>query len=357
MGYQIRIVPEVQAWLAALRTADRTVASLVDEAIEALRVAGESLGPPLIVPLDQPSQDNPPPQHNPPLHNPPQGRPEPHRHESAAGWDTWRARAEQQVDHVEDYLGNLVAGLANGAAAVLWPLVPPDQHADGRPDLDLAYQRQLEMLTKVRRGVADVATFRKRVELQIDQLDRHVSDLAERAAAARAAGQGDVAADFSARQSAGARRLAELRERSADLGQEEERLTLASQRLQAKIDAFRIRKEARKATWTATEAAAEAARAEAMIDDMIAEADRPAPGAGGLDPGSASPSPQTENPLELSELRPGAPQLIVARILFTVEEPGTAVLLGAGTERDWLRAWHAEATALSRARYRRDKTG
>ena len=45
-----------------------------------------------------------------------------------------------------------------------------DRAEDPRETLDYSYQRQLEMLTKVRRGVADVATSRKRVELQINQL-------------------------------------------------------------------------------------------------------------------------------------------------------------------------------------------
>jgi hypothetical protein len=351
MGYQIRIVPEVQTWLAELRTADRTVAALVDDAIAALRVAGESLGPPLVVPLDDSPLDNPP------LDNPFRRSRESHRGEGVAGWDTWRALAEQRVDQLEDYIANLVAGLAAGAVAVLWPLAPQDEHVEGRPDLDLSYQRQLEMLTQVRRGTAEVATSRKRVELQIEQLQQHVSELAEQVGAGRAAEQDDVAAQVAARQSAAATQLAQLRERYADLEREEKRLTLAGQRLQAKVDAFRTRKETRKATWTATEALAAAARAEVMIDDMIAEAERLVSKVGAPDPGSAGSPQQTEEPLELSELRPGAPQLIVARILFTVEPPGTAVLLAAGTERDWLRVWHAQAAAQSRTRYRRDRTG
>ena len=47
-----------------------------------------------------------------------------------------------------------------------------DQAEDPRETLDYSYQRQLELLTKVRRGVADVATSRKRVELQVNQLER-----------------------------------------------------------------------------------------------------------------------------------------------------------------------------------------
>ena len=49
-----------------------------------------------------------------------------------------------------------------------------DKAEDPRETLDYSYQRQLEMLTKVRRGVADVATSRKRVELQLNQLQTAV---------------------------------------------------------------------------------------------------------------------------------------------------------------------------------------
>ena len=45
-----------------------------------------------------------------------------------------------------------------------------DRAEDPRETLDYSYKRQLELLTKVRRGVADVATSRKRVELQAAQL-------------------------------------------------------------------------------------------------------------------------------------------------------------------------------------------
>jgi phage shock protein A len=47
-----------------------------------------------------------------------------------------------------------------------------DRMEDPRETLDYSYQTQLELLQKVRRGVADVATSRKRVELQINQLQQ-----------------------------------------------------------------------------------------------------------------------------------------------------------------------------------------
>jgi hypothetical protein len=47
-----------------------------------------------------------------------------------------------------------------------------DRYQDPRETLDHSYERTLEMLQKMRRAVADVATSRKRVELQAQQLQR-----------------------------------------------------------------------------------------------------------------------------------------------------------------------------------------
>ena len=44
-----------------------------------------------------------------------------------------------------------------------------DRAEDPREVLDYSYEQQLEIVQKVRRGVADVATSRERVELQITQ--------------------------------------------------------------------------------------------------------------------------------------------------------------------------------------------
>jgi phage shock protein A len=45
-----------------------------------------------------------------------------------------------------------------------------DRAEDPREALDYSYERQVQMLAQVRRGVADVATSRKRLELQAVQL-------------------------------------------------------------------------------------------------------------------------------------------------------------------------------------------
>ena len=52
-----------------------------------------------------------------------------------------------------------------------------DRAEDPRETLDYSYQKQLELLQKVRRGVADVATSRKRLELQLHQLQQQSDKL------------------------------------------------------------------------------------------------------------------------------------------------------------------------------------
>ncbi|RYE74825.1 MAG: PspA/IM30 family protein [Myxococcales bacterium] len=129
-----------------------------------------------------------------------------------------------------------------------------DKAEDPRETLDYSYQRQVEMLTKVRRGVADVATSRKRVELQMNQLEAQAAKLTEQAQKAIGMGREDLAREALTRKSALTGQIQDLSAQHAQLQGEEEKLTLASQRLQAKVESFRTRKETIKATYTAAEA-------------------------------------------------------------------------------------------------------
>jgi len=129
-----------------------------------------------------------------------------------------------------------------------------DKMEDPRETLDYSYQRQLELLTKVRRGVADVATSRKRVELQMNQLQQQANKLQDQARKALSMGREDLAREALARKASAQSQLDELQVQYAQLQAEEEKLTVASQRLQTKVDAFRTRKETIKATYTAAEA-------------------------------------------------------------------------------------------------------
>ncbi len=129
-----------------------------------------------------------------------------------------------------------------------------DKMEDPRETLDYSYQTQLELLQKVRRGVADVATSRKRVELQMNQVQQSTEKLDRQARDALSAGREDLARDALQRKAGVQSQLNDLQTQYASLQGEEEKLTAASQRLQSKVDAFRVRKETIKATYTAAEA-------------------------------------------------------------------------------------------------------
>ena len=129
-----------------------------------------------------------------------------------------------------------------------------DRAEDPRETLDYSYQRQLELLTKVRRGVADVATSRKRVELQINQLEQQAAKLTDQAQKAIDMGREDLAREALTRKSGLTGQINDLKTQHANLQAEEEKLTLAQQRLQAKVESFRTKKETIKATYTAAEA-------------------------------------------------------------------------------------------------------
>ena len=129
-----------------------------------------------------------------------------------------------------------------------------DRAEDPRETLDYSYQRQQDLLVKVRRGVADVATSRKRVELQVNQLEQQATKLQGQAEKAIEVGREDLAREALTRKSGLAQQIADLKTQHAQLQGEEEKLTLDQQRLQAKVEAFRTRKETIKATYTAAEA-------------------------------------------------------------------------------------------------------
>ena len=129
-----------------------------------------------------------------------------------------------------------------------------DKYEDPRETLDYSYQKQLELLQNVRRGVADVATSRKRVELQATKMSQEVARLQAAAARALEANREDLAREALTRKAGLQTQLDDLQTQHAQLQGEEEKLVRASSRLQAKVDAFRTRKETIKATYSAAEA-------------------------------------------------------------------------------------------------------
>jgi phage shock protein A len=123
--------------------------------------------------------------------------------------------------------------------------------------LDETYRTQLGHLQKVRRGVADVATSRKRVEVQLARLEQEAAGLDAEAQAAVGRGEDDAARATLTRKVTLDKTAADLRERHEALLAEEQQLTSTADDLEQRIEDFRQRKD----TLTARHSAA-AARAE-----------------------------------------------------------------------------------------------
>jgi phage shock protein A len=146
-----------------------------------------------------------------------------------------------------------------------------DRAEDPREVLDYSYQRQTEMLAKVRRGLADVATSRKRVELQAVQLQQSADRLQTQAAQAVRVGQDDLAREALTRRAAALAQIQQLQPQRDALKAQEDKLIVAQQRLQAKVEAFRTRKETIKATYTAAEAQARIGEAVSGISEEMGD--------------------------------------------------------------------------------------
>src|ERR1700729_4593119 len=106
-----------------------------------------------------------------------------------------------------------------------------DKMEDPRDTLDLSYEKQLEQLQKVRRGVADVATARKRIELQAAGLQKQADKLQGQAKAALSQGNEDLAREALSRRAAIGEQLSDLETQHAQVTEQQEKLVETSQRL------------------------------------------------------------------------------------------------------------------------------
>lgn len=120
--------------------------------------------------------------------------------------------------------------------------------------LDLSYEKQRELLQKVRRGVAEVATSRKRLEIQLKQLQADYDKRGEQAKRALEVGREDLAREALVRRAPIQQQIEDMTQQYNALQAEEDKLVRASQSLQAKVDAFRTKKETIKATYAAAQA-------------------------------------------------------------------------------------------------------
>ena len=143
---------------------------------------------------------------------------------------------------------------------------------DPRETLDLSYEKQLDQLTKVRKSVADVATSRKRIELQATELQKQADKLQSQAKAALEQGNEDLAREALTRRTAIAAQLKDLEAQHSQVAEQEQKLIETSQVLQTRVEQFRTQKETIKATYTAAEAQTKIGEAVSGISDSMGDA-------------------------------------------------------------------------------------
>lgn len=129
-----------------------------------------------------------------------------------------------------------------------------DSAEDPRETLDYSYEKQLEMLQNVKRGVVEMVTAKRRIQQQADRVQENIARLDRQARQAVEADRDDLARLALERKQTALAELEGLDEQIAGMEREQEKLTQAEQRLQAKVDAFRNKKEIIKAQYTAAQA-------------------------------------------------------------------------------------------------------
>ena len=120
--------------------------------------------------------------------------------------------------------------------------------------LDYAYEKQMETLRDVKRGVVEMVTAKRRLQLQESKVKDNVVKLDGQARQADGRRPRRPSQTRLAAQQASLMELQGLDTQIADLEIEQEKLTQAEQRMQAKVAAFRTRKEVVKAQYNAAQA-------------------------------------------------------------------------------------------------------
>jgi phage shock protein A len=120
--------------------------------------------------------------------------------------------------------------------------------------LDYSYEQMQTQLQNVKRGVADVVTAKKRLELQTQKLEQNVVKLETQARQALAANREDLARQALERKAAAQQQLQGLDAQVTELAAQQEKLVAGQQTLEARIEGFRSTKEVLKAQYSAAEA-------------------------------------------------------------------------------------------------------
>jgi phage shock protein A len=145
-------------------------------------------------------------------------------------------------------------------------------HAENPSEtLDYSYEEQLRQLQNVKRGIADVATAKKRLELQYTSMQQQVDKLDGQARDAVTANREDLAREALTRKAAIQGQLQSIMEQGQQLEAQQQKLVDGEKTLSSKVESFRTQKEVIKAQYSAAEAQVKIGEAATGIGSNMAD--------------------------------------------------------------------------------------
>ena len=166
-----------------------------------------------------------------------------------------------------------MAGLGGRMSTVIKAKVSKilDKAEDPAETLDYSYQKQLEALQNVKKGIADVVTSKKRLQMQSAKIEESVVKLDTQARQALAQGQEDLARTALERKNVAQTELQTLDTQVVQLEEQQQKLTDSEAKLRTKIEAFRTKKEVIKAQYSAAEAQVRISEAATGVGEQMAD--------------------------------------------------------------------------------------
>jgi phage shock protein A len=166
-----------------------------------------------------------------------------------------------------------MAGLTGRMSTVIKAKVSKlmDRAEDPAETLDYSYQKQVEQLQNVKKGIADVVTAKKRLQMQETSLQQNLVKLDTQARQALSSGQEDLARTALERKNVAQTELQSLDGQVTELEEQQQKLTDSEQKLRAKIEAFRTKKEVIKAQYSAAEAQVRISEAATGVGEQMAD--------------------------------------------------------------------------------------
>jgi phage shock protein A len=146
-----------------------------------------------------------------------------------------------------------------------------DRAEDPGETLDYGYQKQVELLQNVKKGIADVVTSKKRLQMQSQKLEQQVVKLDTQARQALSQGREDLARAALERKTVAQTELQSLDQQVKELETQQEQLTENEKKLRTKIEAFRTKKEVIKAQYSAAEAQVKISEAAHGVGEQMAD--------------------------------------------------------------------------------------